>query len=141
MPSPRRADVAASGSPVHADCNRASIRALPAAELLDAWPLVRCDMRDVEHLSFKVLRVRRSDAVTGDALCTARPRTGLRIALAFSWIMVQPNVLALKDMLDVCSNALLFDSTGILPHSVRSAHLAGVVYQMPWQAEVARRLQ
>ncbi|CAD5366819.1 hypothetical protein RA210_U10516 [Rubrivivax sp. A210] len=112
----------------------------PIAEVGD-WPLVQLHARMLGLLSFEPCRSCRRDALSGQSLWVATTEWECRVGLAFSWSAIAPGAIALADMTDIATNALLSDDSGVVSPSLHRAYCARVLHQLPWQLEILRSLK
>jgi len=112
-----------------------------------AWPPLLWQAEGAEQLQFDHL-----DTQVFTAADEATPLSGqtvwrgaaanAEVGVAWDWVMVSQDVVAMADPMSVVSNLRLLGRQGEVLTAWESArHLSQIVYGLPWQGEVQRVLR
>lgn len=112
-----------------------------------AWPPLLWQAEGASHLQFDHLDTQvfpTSDdeaPVSGQTVWRGAAADG-EVGVAWDWVMVSRDVVAMADPMCVVSNLRLLGSQGEVLTAWESArHLTQIVYGLPWQGEVQRVLR
>ena len=112
-----------------------------------AWPQLlwqaegASDLR-FDHLDTQVFPAADEDGpLSGQTVWRGAAAEG-EVGVAWDWVMVSRDVVAMADPMSVVSNLRLLGSQGEVLTAWESAlHLSQIVYGLPWQGEVQRVLR
>jgi len=115
-----------------------SIRAWPP----QLWQAAGASHLQFDHLNTQVFPTSGEDApVSGQTVWCGTADEG-EIGVAWDWVMVSRDVVAMADPMCVVSNLRLLGPQGEVLTAWESArHLSQIVYGLPWQDEVQRALR
>jgi hypothetical protein len=112
-----------------------------------AWPPLLQHAEGASHLHFDHLDTHvfaAADAaapVSGQTVWRGASADG-EVGVAWDWVMVSHDVVAMADPMCVVSNLRLLGEKGEVLTAWESArHLSQIVYGLPWQGEVQRALR
>lgn len=112
-----------------------------------AWPPLLRQAEGASHLHFDHLDTQvfpaADDAapVSGQTVWRGASAEG-EVGVAWDWVMVSRDVVAMADPMCVVSNLRLLGEKGEVLTAWESArHLSQIVYGLPWQGEVQRALR
>jgi hypothetical protein len=112
-----------------------------------AWPPLLWQADGASHLRFDHLDTQVFTASGEDApLCGQTAWRGAaadgEVGVAWDWVMVSSDVVAMADPMCVVTNLRLLGERGEVLTSWEAArHLSRIVYALPWQGEVRRAVQ
>lgn len=114
-----------------------------------AWPPLLRQAEGASHLQFDHLDTQVFPTSTGEAPVCGQTiwrgtdtDTAGEIGVAWDWIMLSRDVVAMADPMCVVSNLRLLGAQGEVLTAWESArHLSQIVYGLPWQGEVQRALR
>lgn len=112
-----------------------TIRAWPAR----LWQADGASDLHFHHLDTQVFPMTDDDApVSGQTVWRGAAADG-EIGVAWDWVMLSQDVVAMADPMSVVTNLqLLGDSGEVLTSWEAARHLSRIVYGLPWQNEVKR---
>jgi len=115
-----------------------SVRAWP--ELL--WQADGASHLHFDHLDTHVFTIADDDTpLSGNTVWHGMAADG-DVGVAWDWVMISRDVVAMADPMCVVSNLRLLGPQGEVLTAWESArHLSQIVYSLPWQSEVQRVLQ
>lgn len=112
-----------------------------------AWPPQLWQADGASHLRFnhldtQVFPISGEDApVSGQTVWRGTAAEG-EVGVAWDWVMVSRDVVAMADPMCVVSNLRLLGTQGeVLTDWESARHLSKIVYGLPWQGEVQRVLR
>lgn len=112
-----------------------------------AWPPLLWQAAGASHLRFDHLDTQAfpssgEDAPLGGQTVWRGTAAEGDAGVAWDWVMVSPDVVAMADPMCVVSNLRLLGPRGEVLTAWESArHLSQIVYGLPWQGEVQRILR
>ena len=113
----------------------------PAVGEIATWAMVRLRATTAQGLQFAPRGWYRKDASTGESLWVADCDVDCQVGLAFPWSFIAPGVVVVSNSLEVTTNALFFDDSGVmLAPSLQAIWCVALLHSVPWQAELTREL-
>jgi hypothetical protein len=112
-----------------------------------AWPPLLWQADGAAQLRFDHLDTQVFKAPDPSAPCSGQTvwrgdAADRKVGVAWDWVMVSQDVVAMADPMSVASNLRLLGSKGEVLTAWESArHLSQIVYGLPWQREVQRALR
>lgn len=112
-----------------------------------AWPPLLWQADDPSHLQFnhvdtQVFPSGKPDAPRCGQTVWAGPLADGEVGVAWDWVQLSGDVVAMADPMCVVSNLRLLGRQGEVLTAWESArHLSQIVYGLPWQGEVKRVLR
>lgn len=115
---------------------------------LRAWPPLLCQadgatQLQFEHVDTRVFPASDEEAPqSGQTVWRGRIDGGSEAGVAWDWVMLSRDVVAMADPMCVVTNLRLLGEHGEVLTAWESArHLSRIVYGLPWQREVQRAVQ
>jgi hypothetical protein len=112
-----------------------------------AWPPLLWQAEGASHLRFAHLDTQVFPASDDEAPLSGQTvwrgaAADAEVGVAWDWVMVSSDVVAMADPMCVVSNLRLLGKQGEVLTAWESArHLSQIVYGLPWQGEVRRVLR
>lgn len=113
-----------------------------------AWPPLLCQARGATQLQLGHLDTQVFTTVDGDGTRTGQTvwygdvGDGQEAGVAWDWVMLSRDVVAMADPMSVVTNLRLLGDEGEVLTAWESArHLSRIVYGLPWQREVQRAVK
>lgn len=113
-----------------------------------AWPPLLWQAEGAAHLRFNHLETQvfppsDEDApVSGQTVWRSNAAEGGEAGVAWDWVMLSRDVVAMADPMCVVTNLrLLGDQGEVLTSWEAARHLSRIVYGLPWQGEVQRAVR
>jgi hypothetical protein len=112
-----------------------------------AWPPLLWQAEGASHLQFnhldtQVFPTSEVDAPVSGQTVWSGAAADAEVGVAWDWVMVSRDVVAMADPMSVVSNLRLLGPQGEVLTAWESArHLSQIVYGLPWQGEVQRVLR
>ena len=113
-----------------------------------AWPALLCQADGASQLHFEHFDTRIVSAAndespySGQTVWRGRSDDGSEAGVAWDWVMLSRDVVAMADPMCVVTNLRLIGNQGEVLTAWESArHLSRIVYGLPWQHEVQRAVE
>lgn len=115
-----------------------SIRAWPPL----LWQADGASNLRFDHLDTQIFPTEDDDAPLSGQTVWRGAADDAEVGVAWDWVMVSRDVVAMADPMSVVSNLRLLGPQGEVLTAWESArHLSQIVYGLPWQGEVQRAVQ
>jgi hypothetical protein len=116
-----------------------SVRAWPPL----LWQAEVAAQLHFDHLDTQVFPVSGSESArSGQTIWRGHLDDGSEAGVAWDWVMLSQDVVAMTDPMCVVTNLRLLGERGEVLTAWESArHLSRIVYGLPWQREVKRAVQ
>lgn len=107
------------------------------------WQAEGANRLQFDHLETQVFEPAANDTpVSGQTIWRSNAPDGKEAGVAWDWVMLSRDVVAMADPMCVVTNLRLLGDRGEVLTSWEAArHLSQIVYALPWQGEVQRAVR
>ena len=107
------------------------------------WQAEGANRLQFDHLETQVFEAAANDTpVSGQTIWRSNAPDGEEAGVAWDWVMLSRDVVAMADPMCVVTNLrLLGDGGEVLTSWEAARHLSRIVYGLPWQGEVQRAVR